>query len=494
MDVALVQHPQDQVDDDEREQQQPAHAAHRVLEGLAGALELGHDPRRQHRLGGLLHQARRVAQGDARLEVEGQRRRGHLVEVGDLHRAHALLQIGHRAQGHELARRGAHLEEPQLLDGGLEGRIDLQDDLVLVGRPVDLGDLARSVGAVQGHLDLIGRHVEGGGPVAVDREGDLGSLRLEIARDVLQLRRLAQALIERLRGAVQGHRVSPLEGHLVLALARHAADSDARRILQINADARHLSELGSQRVDHLVGAQRSLAPRLEVDEEHAVVALGAEGARAGARDDALDVGVGLDDLGDLLLVPHHLGEGDAGRCLGDAHQAARVLGRDEALGDGHEGPAREDHERQGGGEAGALVAHDPGQGPGVGPGEPVEEAPSLLMVLAAVRCVGRGGLQEAAGHHGREGQGDDARQQDGPRERQGELVEQTPDDAAHEQDGDEHSHQRDRHGEDGEADFLRTLQGRGQGLLALLHVPHDVLEHDDGVVHDEARREGQGHQ
>ena len=53
-----------------------------------------------------------------------------------------------------------------------------------------------------------------------------------------------------------------------------------------------------------------------------------------------------------------------------------------------------------------------------------------------------------------------------------------------------------RHGQpdDGEADLLGPLVGRGEGLLALLDVAHDVLDHHDGVVDDEARRHGKRHQ
>ena len=38
------------------------------------------------------------------------------------------------------------------------------------------------------------------------------------------------------------------------------------------------------------------------------------------------------------------------------------------------------------------------------------------------------------------------------------------------------------------------LSAASQGLLALFYVPGDVLDHDDGVVHDKARRDGEGHQ
>ena len=38
------------------------------------------------------------------------------------------------------------------------------------------------------------------------------------------------------------------------------------------------------------------------------------------------------------------------------------------------------------------------------------------------------------------------------------------------------------------ADLARPFERRFERALSHLHVPHDVLEHHDGVVHHEARR------
>ena len=73
-------------------------------------------------------------------------------------------------------------------------------------------------------------------------------------------------------------------------------------------------------------------------------------------------------------------------------------------------------------------------------------------------------------------------------------MEQPADDAAHEQDRDEHRRQRERHGDDGEADLPGASNGRLEPPLPRFHVAHDVLEHDDGVVDDEADAEREGHQ
>ena len=66
---------------------------------------------------------------------------------------------------------------------------------------------------------------------------------------------------------------------------------------------------------------------------------------------------------------------------------------------------------------------------------------------------------------------------------------QPADDAAHEQHGDEHGDERDRHREDREADLAASRRAPPAAAgFPHLHVAHDVLEHHDRVVDDEADR------
>ncbi len=132
------------------------------------------------------------------------------------------------------------------------------------------------------------------------------------------------------------------------------------------------------------------------------------------------------------------------------------------------------------------------QRPAIG-GQHALEEPLGQRVDAAVVRLGRR-LQEPAAQHGGEGQRDEAGDEDGRADRHGELVEQPADDSAHEEHRDEHRGQRQGHGDDGEADLPRPVQGRLERRFPHLHVAHDVLEHDDGVVHHEAHRERQGHE
>ena len=102
--------------------------------------------------------------------------------------------------------------------------------------------------------------------------------------------------------------------------------------------------------------------------------------------------------------------------------------------------------------------------------------------------------QQLGAHHGRQRQRHDHRDDDGDGERDRELAEHAPDETAHEQQRDEHSEQRRGERDDREADLRRASAGGGLAILAELAVAGDVLDHDDGVIDHETRRDRQRHQ
>ena len=116
--------------------------------------------------------------------------------------------------------------------------------------------------------------------------------------------------------------------------------------------------------------------------------------------------------------------------------------------------------------------------------QPVKGVVLLVMLV----------LQEAGAQHRRQRHRDDAGKHDRQDDGDGEFVQQPADNAAHEDQGNEHRRQRQGHGQDGEADLGRALQRRVIGLLAHFDVPDDILQHHDGVIHHEAHRQGQRHQ
>ena len=104
------------------------------------------------------------------------------------------------------------------------------------------------------------------------------------------------------------------------------------------------------------------------------------------------------------------------------------------------------------------------------------------------------GLSRQRAHHRRERERDQQREHECHAHRDGELAEQQSDITAHQEQRNEHGDQRKRDRDDGEADLARALERRLERRCAVLHMPHDVLDHDDGIVDHEADRDRQRHQ
>ncbi len=103
-------------------------------------------------------------------------------------------------------------------------------------------------------------------------------------------------------------------------------------------------------------------------------------------------------------------------------------------------------------------------------------------------------LENAGAQHGSQCQRHEARDQDCNGDRGGELAEHAADDATHEEDGYENGDKRQRDRDDGEADLARARERRFERLHPFFDMADDVLQHHDGVVDDEAHRQGQGEQ
>ena len=103
-------------------------------------------------------------------------------------------------------------------------------------------------------------------------------------------------------------------------------------------------------------------------------------------------------------------------------------------------------------------------------------------------------FQDAGAHHRREREGDHCGDDDGDCQGNGEFTEEPADDIPHEEQGNEHGDQRDGQRNNGKSDLLGSLERRLHGAIALLQVAGDVLDHDDGIIHDEAGGDGECHQ
>jgi hypothetical protein len=97
VDEALVEHPQHDVDGDDRGDDQQHLVGESGLEGERGALEAGDHAGRQVDLGlGGADRLDRGAEGGARRQVEGDRRGRELADMGDCQRRRLLHHLGDR--------------------------------------------------------------------------------------------------------------------------------------------------------------------------------------------------------------------------------------------------------------------------------------------------------------------------------------------------------------------------------------------------------------
>ena len=109
-------------------------------------------------------------------------------------------------------------------------------------------------------------------------------------------------------------------------------DGQVLKRLQKELNAFNAFELGLQAANHLRGGDFALIERLQVDLDAARVQRGVGSVHADERGDVIHGGVLQQQLHELLLALGHGGEADRLRRLADAQNHARILHREEALG------------------------------------------------------------------------------------------------------------------------------------------------------------------
>jgi len=127
------------------------------------------------------------------------------------------------------------------------------------------------------------------------------------------------------------------------------------------------------------------------------------------------------------------------------------------------------------------------------------EEPPARLVQPAVQCpsargVPRPGAQDSRAEHRHHRQRYRQRAQQGERHDDGELFEHHAGHAPHEHQGQEHHDGRQRTGDDRRRDLIGAVHGGLLDRLAGLVNPVNVLEHDDGVVHQHADAQRQATQ
>ena len=116
----------------------------------------------------------------------------------------------------------------------------------------------------------------------------------------------------------------------------------------------------------------------------------------------------------------------------------------------------------------------------------------LPIEHALLRC--RAPPQEPRAHHRRQRQRHERRHEDRDAQGDCEFAEQSADDVAHEEEGNEHRDERHGQGENRESDLLRPAQRRLERGHTCLDIARNVLDHHDRVIDDEAGRDRQRHQ
>ena len=141
----------------------------------------------------------------------------------------------------------------------------------------------------------------------------------------------------------------------------------------------------------------------------------------------------------------------------------------------------------------ALVFEDPSEAAGIGF---VKGLKSTLagVIEAIVLLPFLVGFEQLGAHRRRGRERDDHGDGHSRAEGDGELAEHAADNAAHQENGDENGDKRGTHGQHGEADFAGTFESGFERRHALFEIAGDVFDDHDGVVHDEAGGDGQGHQ
>ena len=191
MNIALVQHAQNDVDRDQRRDNEPGRTFKRILERLRRALEGAGD-----RLGDVDHHCGGVNSVDglperhARRKVEGDRHCGELCLV--VHR-----QIGHMAGVEFHQRRERHLlsgrrrfdiELVQRVRVGLQVRRYLKDDMVAVDLCKILRNLRLPKGIFERLVDIRRLDAKTGRLVAIDGHGEHRAAVLLVGVNVAQYR------------------------------------------------------------------------------------------------------------------------------------------------------------------------------------------------------------------------------------------------------------------------------------------------------------------
>ncbi len=134
-----------------------------------------------------------------------------------------------------------------------------------------------------------------------------------------------------------------------------------------------------------------------------------------------------------------------------------------------------------------TVPQNPAQRACVAILQPLGKARTLPFIL-------RTGPQKLAAKRGRERERNDRRNKNRGAQGYRKFAEKASDQSSHQKNWNKDRHEREAYRNDRKSDLLRTLQGGLERGLSLLDMSHDVFNHDDGIIHQKANRDGERHQ
>src|SRR5271165_6945217 len=490
MDQALVEHSEHDVDGEQRRDNQRGFGAQGLAKRLQGArIHAVNRRRHAHALFQVIDLPRRVTQSHAGGQIERNRDRGKLPLMVDRQGSNGGLVPGNGAQRNYRAVRGVNVDVFQRGRALPELRGHFHDHVVLVQRRIHGADLGLAESVVESGVNRLRGDAEPGGRRTVVDESHAQSIILLVAVHLGETADAPHAVKQDGTPFHQIFEVFALNRVLILRVATPSADVEILAGLQKNARSLNGRQLRPQTVDELAGGNVSKSAALEREENIPAID---RALAAGEGGHITDGWIGLEQVGVTLRQRlHHLKRGVL-RSLNAAHDRSVVLLGEKALGhDDEQVDVQGNGEEQNAqGERGVPQNH--AQAFFIASQEPVQEFLAGAVHTAVPSRILK--LQQPRAHHGGRGEGNQERDENGHRERDGKLPEQAADNPAHQQNRNKYGNKRQADGEHGKADFARAAQRGVQGTHSLLDVPGDVFNHYNRVVHHEAGGNGERHQ
>src|SRR5882762_3195048 len=152
--------------------------------------------------------------------------------------------------------------------------LHFQNHLIFVCRLVDRRDLSHTKGVAKCGLNLLNRHAQRRGLLAIDVDVDLWRVYLKIAIDILNRLHLPHILLEQSYGIIEVRRVGALQRDLIETARGASTNIDRRWVLNKSSYPRLARKLRPQFLHNLIGTQLTLVGPLEDDEDRPGIAAG----------------------------------------------------------------------------------------------------------------------------------------------------------------------------------------------------------------------------